>query len=272
MTGGAGAKLKRNARAVLDRLGLARVYFRMLEWRIARRDPDPAPDQVDGTPMPSAYLMMLIAGTPDWRWFLKSGKDAAGALAGFAAEAGCSFAEAKRILDLGCGCGRTARHLPALTDAEIYGVDYNPRLVDWCAKNLKGKFSRNRLRPPLAFPDGYFDVVYLMSVFTHLRPETQRDWLAELRRVTRPGGVVLVTFHDEDYVTLPPGEHVRDSLVRTGVYVHNDHVQGSNFMATYQTRDFTNAMFERQFEVVRIAPSGDPAAQQAVMVARRPLS
>jgi SAM-dependent methyltransferase len=263
--------LKRSARAVLDRLGLQRVYFRLHEWRIARRSPDPAPDQTDGTPVPPPYLIMLIAGTPDWRWFLKSGKATIETLNRYASDAGCRFADAKRILDLGCGCGRLARHLPAMTDAEIYGVDYNRRLVAWCAANLKGKFSRNRLRPPLAFPDGYFDVVYLMSVFTHLRPQTQREWLAELRRVIRPGGVALVTFHDEDYVTLP-GDAARAGLEKAGVHIHNDHVQGSNFMATYQTRDFTRALFEPQFEIVRIAPSGDPAIQQAVMIARRPAS
>jgi SAM-dependent methyltransferase len=159
-----------------------------------------------------------------------------------------------------------------MTSAEVFGVDYNPRLVDWCARNLKGKFSRNRLRPPLSFPDAHFDVVYLMSVFTHLRLETQREWLAELYRVTRPGGVVLVTFHDENYLTLPAGDEVRASLASTGVYVLNDHVQGSNFMATYQTRALTNEMFGRLFEVVRIVPSGDPAIAQAVVIARRPAS
>jgi SAM-dependent methyltransferase len=264
--------LKKRVRTVLDRMGLARVYFRFLEWRIAQRDKTPPPKIVDGAPVPPAYLITLIAGTPDWQWFLKSGKATIGVLADYAAEAGCAFPQAKRILDLGCGCGRLVRHLSGMTDAEVYGVDYNPRLVDWCARNLKGKFSRNRLQPPLPFPDAYFDVVYLMSVFTHLRLDTQREWLNELHRITRPGGVVLVTFHDEDYVTLPAKEEARASLAATGVYIFNDHVQGSNFMATYQTREITRDMFSRHFEVVRIAPSGDPAIGQATVIARRPAS
>jgi hypothetical protein len=107
-----------------------------------------------------------------------------------------------------------------------------------------------------------------VSVFTHLRPETQREWLAELRRVTRPGGVILITFHDKDQKTLPEGAN--SALADAGIHVANDHVQGSNLMATFQTREHARRTFGEQLEVVGIIPSTETPVQQAVAITRRP--
>jgi SAM-dependent methyltransferase len=262
--------IKTTIRTAMDRLGLARLYFRLIEWKLSRRDHAKPPASIDGTPLPPAYLMTLVAGSPDWKWFLESGRRSMDGLAEYATAAGLPFSQATRILDLGCGCGRLARHLPGMTNAEIHGVDLNRSLVSWCARNLKGNFSRNRMHPPLNFPDQHFDIVYLLSVFTHLRPETQRAWLNELHRVTRPGGLVMVSFHDEDHNSLPPGEAASMSLAETGWYVFNNHVQGSNFMATYQTREATRAMFGSRFDDVRIVPSTEAPMTQAVAIAKRP--
>lgn len=42
-------------------------------------------------------------------------------------------------------------------------------------------------------------MVFAGSVFTHIS-EMEEAWLLELRRVTRPGGVLYVTVHDELFV------------------------------------------------------------------------
>ncbi len=260
--------VKQFVRGTMERLGLARLYFRAHEWRVTLGRERP-PAAVDGVPMPPRYLMTLVAGTPDWRWFLQSGEKAAQAFDRYASEGGCGFAAAKRVLDLGCGCGRIARHLPKLTSAKIHGVDYNPQLIEWCARNLKGHFVQNRLHPPLVFPDAHFDVVYLMSVFTHLRHETQEEWLAELQRITRPGGVAVVTFHDEDHPGLPNTEEAHEALKGSGIYVYNNRIEGSNLMAVFQTREMTRKMFGRHFEVVRILSSPGTAVEQAVAILKR---
>jgi len=46
--------------------------------------------------------------------------------------------------------------------------------------------------PGLPYPDGHFDLVYAMSVFTHI-VEDWAGWLLELRRVLAPGGILLAT-------------------------------------------------------------------------------
>lgn len=256
------------ARSAAFQLGLAGAYYRFDAWR---RGETPGTAS-DGAPVPPLHLMRLVFGDLGADDFLRTGEAAAKTLADAAAEAGVSFRSSARILDFGCGCGRVIRHLPKHTGASLFGSDYNPALVNWCAKNLKGDFRRNRLRPPLDFPSGHFDVLYLLSVFTHLRIETQREWLSEFQRVLRPGGLALVTFHDEEQMGLPDGDAPRATLRESGVYIHNDRAEGSNLIATFQSRDFSRKLFGEKFEVARIIPSRENPIHQAIAALRRPIA
>jgi SAM-dependent methyltransferase len=102
----------------------------------------------------------------------------------------------KRVLDFGCGAGRTLRHLLD-EGAELHGCDLHGPSIDWIAEHLPGvQAVRNSERPPLPYADGFFDLVYALSVFTHL-PDTWEEWLAELRRVLRPDGLLVATFLNE---------------------------------------------------------------------------
>ena len=54
--------------------------------------------------------------------------------------------------------------------------------------------------PPLPYPDKSIDLIYACSVFSHFDAERQTRWLAELQRITRPGGYLLLTFRHEHSV------------------------------------------------------------------------
>ena len=45
--------------------------------------------------------------------------------------------------------------------------------------------------------DNYFDVVSAFSVFTHI-DTFETAWIAELRRILKPGGIAYLTVHNED--------------------------------------------------------------------------
>ena len=51
--------------------------------------------------------------------------------------------------------------------------------------------------PPLRFDDETFDLVYSLSIFSHLSADMVDAWLGELTRVTKPAGLVIVTFHGD---------------------------------------------------------------------------
>jgi SAM-dependent methyltransferase len=101
-----------------------------------------------------------------------------------------------RTHDFGCGCGRLTRYLHLSSRYDASASDANPALASWCASSLPGvATSLNRLKPPLDLPAASVDIVYSVSVFTHLPLEAANAWLAELARITVPGGLIAITTH-----------------------------------------------------------------------------
>jgi SAM-dependent methyltransferase len=104
------------------------------------------------------------------------------------------IAEAKSVLDWGCGCGRLTRHLKKYTESKVDGVDIDSMNIEWCSENIPGAaFSHVDPWKPLPFEDDSFDFIIGHSVFTHLSEESSSFWLDQLHRVLKPGGALLVT-------------------------------------------------------------------------------
>jgi SAM-dependent methyltransferase len=100
-----------------------------------------------------------------------------------------------RVLDFGCGAGRVLRQFASEAESgEFWGCDLYEPTVAWLEENLSPPFrfyvSAER---PLPHPDGYFDLVYAISVFTHITGDWA-EWLLELRRILKPDGLLLATF------------------------------------------------------------------------------
>lgn len=101
-----------------------------------------------------------------------------------------------KVLDWGCGHGRIARHfISAASNYKVFGTDIDPDNINWASKHLTGgKFSVGPLMPPTTFANSEFDLIYGISVMTHLTQEVQEAWLEELSRIVKPSGLVLLTF------------------------------------------------------------------------------
>jgi SAM-dependent methyltransferase len=103
----------------------------------------------------------------------------------------------QRILDFGCSSGRVVRVLAAaLPGIEWHGCDPIADAIDWARQFLPGiRFEQSPEYPPLAHPDGFFDVVYAISIWSHFSESAAIDWLREARRILRPGGRLVLTTH-----------------------------------------------------------------------------
>lgn len=106
-----------------------------------------------------------------------------------------------RILDWGCGPGRIIRHIPeSLPESSCFGTDYNQHSIRWCKAHLPTVvFQHNDLMPPLDFHDHYLDFIYAISIFTHLSEEAHQAWLNEMIRLLKPGGILFLTLHGDDF-------------------------------------------------------------------------
>jgi SAM-dependent methyltransferase len=194
--------------------------------------------------------MVRVAGTADAEWFLRSGRAAYDAIA-----AHVPLATTGSVLDFGCGCGRVARYWEPFAGS-VCGSDLDRPAVEWCRRNLSfARFEVNGLEPPLAFEDGSFDLVYALSVFTHLTGPLQLAWRDELRRVLRPGGLLLVTTHGSSYrPRLEPDE--RERFDRGELVVRWGDLPGSNLCSAYHPEPYLKETFADGFELVELAPEG----------------
>jgi SAM-dependent methyltransferase len=109
--------------------------------------------------------------------------------------------EGKCVLDFGCGAGRTLRHfLDEAQRAEFYGCDIDAASIAWLAEHFSPPLHvfQSGESPSLPQPDGFFDLVYAFSVFTHLT-DHWAGWLLELHRVLKPQGLLFATFLSEPH-------------------------------------------------------------------------
>jgi SAM-dependent methyltransferase len=104
-----------------------------------------------------------------------------------------SFANYPQILDWGCGSGRVGRHTVAgLANSQTFvGFDIDAYAVKWANAKFGNHFSICATSPPLDLSSGSIDLAYAYSVFTHLAEADMRNWISELSRVIRPGGILL---------------------------------------------------------------------------------
>ncbi len=211
-----------------------------------------------GIPIPPPRLIYLVSGTEDAAWFLAAGRRGFDALTSILARNGVDPGRLGSVLDFGCGVGRVVRHWaePAARGVEVHGTDYNPALVAWCRRHLPfARFGVNGLSAGLDYPDGAFDLVYAFSVFTHLTPAGGSAWMAELRRVLRPGGHLVVSLHGEHYLpTLAPADRRR--FADGELVVLRGRREGSNDCAAFHPQAFVRGEFSRGWEVVDFVPEG----------------
>jgi len=118
-----------------------------------------------------------------------------------------------KTLEIGCGCGRNAFALAEfLGDGNYTGMDIERVALEGARSNerlRKKGFGfdlldvRNDAYNPtgrwaaaeyvLPYPDEFFDVVFMVSVFTHMLTDEVKNYAAQIARVLKPAGRCLFT-------------------------------------------------------------------------------
>lgn len=105
--------------------------------------------------------------------------------------------EESRVLDVGCGSGRTFDLLKG-KNVQLTGIDISEGMVHFCRKRfkdheLKPRFVKANVTD-LPFEDNSFDVVIGIAMLHHLPSfSLRKKGLEEMQRVVKPGGNILIT-------------------------------------------------------------------------------
>jgi ubiquinone/menaquinone biosynthesis C-methylase UbiE len=166
--------------------------------------------------IPPDELIREHSGGIDRERFISMGDEIQHSLIGSA-----KLLPSHRVLDVGCGCGKLARPLTTYLNSKggYDGIDITKEVINWCNEryqnypnfrfyfadlyseryNPKGAFKASNYK--FRFQNNEFDVVFLGSVFTHMIPEDMENYLIEIARVMKPGGICLATYFILDEVS-----------------------------------------------------------------------
>lgn len=102
------------------------------------------------------------------------------------------------LLEFACGFGRFTRHLARALPGRVSCSDVLPGSVEFVREQFGVEAFHSSLDPDeLAFPARY-ELVFVLSLFTHLPVPAWQGWLRALGRAVAPGGVLLISVHSED--------------------------------------------------------------------------
>lgn len=150
-----------------------------------------------------------------------------------------------QYLDFGCGIGAAAAPFRAhLPDARLTGADVSASSLE-LARQSAGDASAYALIDDadgrLPFDDGSFDGAFACCVFHHIAHERHVAVLCDIKRVLRPGGLLMVYEHN-------PLNPLTVRAVRTCPFDENARLIGAGRMAA-RVREAGFSATERDFRV-----------------------
>ena len=100
-----------------------------------------------------------------------------------------------RLLDVGCGMGLMHRYL-ADGNVDLHGVDISEKAISFAAANNPHATYHVQHGDRVPLEAGTFDLAFATCVLHHVPVSMWGTFLAEMKRVVRPGGFVMVIEHN----------------------------------------------------------------------------
>lgn len=234
-----------------------------LTWSIRNRNKKAS----DNLLFPPPHLCYSVAASYDPHHFFSSGRIGAESIEELLKNNGRQINSFKRILDFGCGCGRILRHWQGTEGAEFFGTDIHPALVKWSSANLGfADFMVNDPKLPLKYLSDSFDLVFAVAVFGHIRKELQAHSINELRRVLKPGGLLLITVKGANRIDELTDKKAKEFKSGELVVVEPES-SGSNYCLVYHPHSYVLEL-TKGMELIYFEPSGSPDTNQDVYLFR----
>jgi len=238
-------------------------------------------------PLPPERLRTLVGGASE-NVFLDGGASAFRLINRLTADADRRLTELSSVLDFGCGCGRVLRYFLRHADRiDCAGTDVDANMIEWDRGNFPfGEFVVQRPTPPVAIDDGRFDLIYAISIFSHLTEADHLAWLRELRRLLRPNGLLIATVHGRHALRTASTEAQKLAVLQVSradlqtaandlddrhyafIKQPRSHLDANHYGITFLDDAYVTRHWSELFDVVSYAEAALDAWQDAVVLRR----
>ena len=150
-----------------------------------------------------------------------------------------------KILDWGCGPGRVIRHMKEVVgaDCELYGTDYNKASIAWCKQTLADiSFNHNGIEADLPYSNNTFDLIYGISIFTHLSKKKHFDWYKELYRILEVNGILILTTQGDNFKVKLTDDEL-EKYEKGELVVRGNVKEGHRTYSAFQPNSFMQHLF-----------------------------
>ena len=164
------------------------------------------------------------------------------------------FPEGGRILEVGCGNGKTVLAL-AKKGFKVTGMDFSQSAIDMCIETIPsaGKFVCASVTD-LPFDDSSFDGAVAFHVLEHLTADEMRKAVSELSRILVPGSHLLLKCFAKGDMRSEKGEEIDDSSVIRGngiLYHYFDEEELRSFFSSFICETISTKEEPTRFGTVR---------------------
>jgi SAM-dependent methyltransferase len=114
------------------------------------------------------------------------------------------------VLEFASGYGRFTRHLAKVLPGRVTCSEILPEAVDFAREQFGVDAFRSSYDPAEVDFRGRYDLVFVLSLFTHLPVPAWKGWLRALGDAVAPGGVLLFSVHGEELASPERGVQLND--------------------------------------------------------------
>ncbi len=129
-------------------------------------------------------------------------------------------------------------------NCDYYATDYNKKTIEWNKNNIDNvKFNNNSLEAKLPYKDNFFDIIYGLSVLTHLSEKLHYDWFEELYRVLNVGGILWITTQGDNFKSkMTESELIKYN--KNEIIVRGNVLEGHRTYSAFHPKKFMEKLFQ----------------------------
>ena len=175
----------------------------------------------------------------------------------------------QRFLEFASGHGRFTRHLARVfTDGQLTVSDVAPGTVEYLQRTLGVNGFYSRVNPEeVNFPERY-DVIFVLSLFSHLPISAWAAWQRKLHSALAPGGVLIFSTHGVRCASLE-GVNFDAEGVRFFPSSESSALDGETYGTTFASADVVQSLVKEALgpkTEVQVIPSHFWGNQDAILV------